>query len=102
MLPKIALKSLIGSLATFASFCPAVARAQGLPSDSLRSEPVRGLVRAIASGDTESEPRFWATVSSAGTPLVEQVAGEPHERLVTFIYRGDTATRAALVVMLGD
>src|SRR5581483_8115712 len=38
--------------------------------------------------------RFWKEVEDAGTPLIEAIPGEPDERLVTFVWRGEPGTRS--------
>lgn len=70
------------------------------PVDSTTSPIIRSLLADVAEGDTSAESRFWRLVSSRGAPLVEAIDGEPKLRLVTFVYRGDSSTRAALAVTL--
>ncbi|MDG4865035.1 DUF3327 domain-containing protein, partial [Streptomyces sp. T-3] len=47
---------------------------------------------------------FWAEAERRGTPLVEELDGEPGHRVVTFLWRGHRATRQVLLVgnRLGD
>ncbi|MFC9846813.1 enterochelin esterase [Streptomyces sp. NPDC060223] len=41
---------------------------------------------------------FWAEVVRLGTPLIEELADEPGHRAVTFLWRGDRATRQVLLL----
>ncbi|MFD7664856.1 enterochelin esterase [Streptomyces sp. NPDC059788] len=43
--------------------------------------------------------RFWAEAADAGTPLVEPLDGDPGHRAVTFLWRGDSATRQVLLMV---
>ncbi|KOT78256.1 esterase [Streptomyces rimosus subsp. pseudoverticillatus] len=43
--------------------------------------------------------RFWAETAATGTPLVEPLDGDPEHRAVTFLWRGDPATRQVLVLV---
>ncbi|MGW0187480.1 enterochelin esterase domain-containing protein, partial [Streptomyces sp. NPDC003362] len=47
---------------------------------------------------------FWSEVERLGTPLVEELEGEPGHRAVTFLWRGHRATRQVLLCAnrLGD
>jgi enterochelin esterase family protein len=40
---------------------------------------------------------FWSEVERLGTPLVEELEGEPDHRAVTFLWRGHRATRQVLL-----
>jgi len=41
---------------------------------------------------------FWDEVAARGTPLVEPRDGEPEHRTVTFLWRGDAATTAVVLL----
>ncbi|OKI10335.1 esterase [Streptomyces sp. CB02923] len=43
--------------------------------------------------------RFWAEAAETGTPLVEPLDGDPDHRGVTFLWRGDPATRQVLLMV---
>ncbi|MFA3875418.1 enterochelin esterase [Streptomyces sp. MMCC 100] len=43
---------------------------------------------------------FWSETERLGTPLVEEIEGEPGHRAVTFLWRGHRATR--LVLLFGN
>ncbi|MET9191004.1 enterochelin esterase domain-containing protein, partial [Streptomyces tendae] len=40
---------------------------------------------------------FWSEAEHLGSPLVEEIDGEPHHRAVTFLWRGHRATRRVLL-----
>ncbi|MFD7063652.1 enterochelin esterase [Streptomyces sp. NPDC059906] len=40
---------------------------------------------------------FWSEAEHLGSPLVEELDGEPHHRAVTFLWRGHRATRRVLL-----
>ncbi|QKW11214.1 enterochelin esterase [Streptomyces sp. NA04227] len=41
---------------------------------------------------------FWAEAARRGTPLVEEIEGDPEHRVVTFLWRGHRATRQVLLL----
>ncbi|MEV2216032.1 enterochelin esterase [Streptomyces sp. NPDC050997] len=56
---------------------------------------------AEASDDTRRAAltaEFWNEVDRLGTPLVEELEGEPGHRAVTFLWRGHRATRQVLLL----
>jgi enterochelin esterase family protein len=68
--------------------------AKGQEADtSLRSPRLRGLTTAEARGDHRALPEFWDQVRRAGTPRVEEIPGDSSAVLLTFLYRGDSATK---------
>ncbi|WP_329336629.1 enterochelin esterase [Streptomyces sp. NBC_01352] len=58
--------------------------------------------RLSAVGDTTRRAAltdaFWREVERLGTPLVEELPGEPAHRAVTFLWRGDGGTRRVLLL----
>lgn len=52
-------------------------------------------VRAL---DPAGLGRFWAEVERRGTPLVEEIEGEPDHRIVTFLWRGGAGTREVILM----
>ena len=50
----------------------------------------------IASGQTDTDA-FWHEVAQKGTPLVESFGKHTQHQLVTFLWRGSSATRNVLV-----
>jgi enterochelin esterase family protein len=48
--------------------------------------------------DAGDETAFWAEAAAHGTPLVEPRDGEPDHRTVTFLWRGDAATREVVLL----
>lgn len=41
---------------------------------------------------------FWSYADTHGTPLIEELPGDPDHRAVTFLWRGDRATRRVLLL----
>ncbi|MFJ5265080.1 enterochelin esterase [Streptomyces sp. NPDC088387] len=58
---------------------------------------VQRLARAGDAGRAALTAEFWSEVERLGTPLVEESAGEPGHRTVTFLWRGHRATRQVLL-----
>jgi enterochelin esterase-like enzyme len=63
----------------------------------LESPRVRNLREALAAGQDEALAGFWTELRREGAPLVEPVEGNEHEFLVTFVWRGDSATDHVLL-----
>lgn len=88
---------------------PALRPAAGLPDPRHDVRPVRltgpriaRLVAQLAAAEDEARRTaltagFWSEVESLGTPLVEELEGEPAHRVVTFLWRGHRATRQVLL-----
>jgi enterochelin esterase-like enzyme len=69
---------------------------EGVPSP--RIERLR---QQVGDGGSKAVEDFWRQVKAAGTPLVEDLPGDPGHALVTFLYRGtDSTTRVALISQL--
>lgn len=51
----------------------------------------------IAGGDVGAVGAFWTAVEKRGTPLVEPLADDKNHSLVTFVWRGDSATKNVFV-----
>ncbi|WP_210583832.1 enterochelin esterase [Streptomyces sp. GESEQ-35] len=62
---------------------------------------VARLVAQLAGADdpqrADLTAEFWSEVDQVGTPLVEELDGEPGHRAVTFLWRGHRATRQVLL-----
>ncbi|GGM15546.1 enterochelin esterase [Streptomyces fumigatiscleroticus] len=78
---------------------------RGAAPPDIRPVRVTGprVARLLQEADTADDARragltaeFWAEVERLGTPLVEELAGEPGHRAVTFLWRGHRATRQVL------
>jgi enterochelin esterase family protein len=58
-------------------------------------------ISALVRGGSVSSPldlsAFWKETASAGTPLVEEIAGDPRHCWVTFVWRGTGRERSVLV-----
>lgn len=63
---------------------------------------VARLLDRLASADDEQRDslaaEFWRDVERLGTPLIEEIEGEPDHRAVTFLWRGHRATRQVLLL----
>jgi enterochelin esterase family protein len=66
----------------------------------LESPTLQQLRNALTRGDSAVLSKFWGDVAGH-VPLVEEIAGQPDFRYVTFLWRGDAATRE-VSVGLGD
>lgn len=61
------------------------------------SPRLQTLARSVAAADATALREFWESVAREGTPMIEPLVGA-NESLVTFLYRGDSATRSVLLV----
>jgi enterochelin esterase-like enzyme len=77
---------------------PATSQADGSPQ--LESSALQELRNALVKGDSAALQRFWA-ITTGNVPLIEEIAGQPDFRYVTFLWRGDAATRE-VAIGLGD
>src|SRR5262245_37107789 len=85
-------RAILGLLALGA--VPAVVRSQSEP----RSPRIAAVARAIVRGDRGPLSELWARVAREGAPLIEpDPEGDPKRRLITFVYRADSATRNVLL-----
>ncbi|HEX3553927.1 MAG TPA: enterochelin esterase [Thermoanaerobaculia bacterium] len=67
-------------------------------AEELASPRLGALRKEMEAGGPAALERFWRRLAEEGTPLVEPVAGEANERIVTFLWRGGDETRNVLVV----
>ncbi|MCX5534968.1 enterochelin esterase [Streptomyces sp. NBC_00006] len=76
--------------------------------DRVTGARVARLKECIAAADDAQRAHiaeeFWQEAAARGTPLVEELDGEPDHRAVTFLWRGHRATRQVLLMVshLGD
>lgn len=76
--------------------------------DRVTGARVARLEECIAAADDAQRAHiaeeFWQEAAARGTPLVEELDGEPDHRAVTFLWRGHRATRQVLLMVshLGD
>ena len=52
-----------------------------------------GLKERLEAGDTRALGEFWREVARTGTPLIEPAQDDPHQVVVTFVWRGGPNTR---------
>lgn len=64
------------------------------------SPSLQRLSAALTAGDSNALKNFWAATSGE-EPLIEPIDGQPDFRWITFLWRGDSATRD-VSVGLGD
>ncbi|NGO76428.1 DUF3327 domain-containing protein [Streptomyces sp. YC504] len=79
-----------------------------LTDADVRPHPLTGpaverLTRRLAEASSTAErdrivAEFWAAAERRGTPLVEELDGEPGHRAVTFLWRGHRATQQVLLL----
>lgn len=72
--------------------------ATGLSQPAFRplevSPRILALKRQLASHDRSALDEFWRTAEQAGTPLIEPAEDDPHQVIVTFIWRGNPNTQS--------
>ena len=56
----------------------------------------------LKSGDRTALDRFWKEITERGAPIIEGVAGNDREVLVTMLWRASEETRNVFVFRLGD
>jgi enterochelin esterase-like enzyme len=61
--------------------------------ETMASPRLRALAAAVEAGEARALEDFWREVGRVGAPLVEEHAS-PERSIVTFVYRGGTATRS--------
>jgi len=78
---------------------PVAARMQGVsitPKEVRTSERIRRLSRDVEQGGADTVRQFWAEMAGRG-PLVESIAGNAEDVLVTFLWRETFETHHVLV-----
>lgn len=85
-----------------------LAAAAPAAADDLREEVPLGTLRSPRLLELQEARRhgagpaaiahFWQDVADRGTPLVEPIPGDDGHRIVTFLWRGDEATRGVLIL----
>ena len=78
---------LLGAANTFAQPAPAPV-----------SPAISALRDAVGKNTPGAESQFWARVQRDGAPLVEPIPGDSASILVTFLWRGDSATKNVALV----
>lgn len=68
-----------------------------LRHDSIESPTLRALV-CQARDDQDAVDEFWAKLERTGPPLVEPLADNFTERLVTFLWRDDGTSQGVAVI----
>lgn len=77
---------------------PAASQPGGTPQpESLTLQQLR---TALGKGDSAALQKFWAS-ATGHVPIIEEIAGQPDFRYVTFLWRGDATTRE-VAIGLGD
>lgn len=59
------------------------------PPEIVPGPRVQALAAELRAGRPEALGAFWEEAASRGTPLVEEIPGDPGHRAVTFLWRGD-------------
>jgi enterochelin esterase family protein len=65
--------------------------------DDLASPRLTALAQELRAGNRGALDAFWAEMKGH-VPLVEPVPGQDHQRLVTFVWRGDEKTERVVLV----
>ncbi len=72
--------------------------ARTTPPPVLESSAISALRKSATKDVRVAEAQFWATVQRVGTPLVEPIPGNSTDVLITFLWRGDSATKNVALV----
>jgi len=68
------------------------------PRPDYKSPRIKALKAAVESGKRASVDAFWNEVKGRGAPLIEALAGDDKNMLVTFLWRGGPGTHNVFVV----
>jgi enterochelin esterase family protein len=74
----------------------------GTLSEQLSSPRLLALHDRLTSGDRTALDKFWKEISEQGAPIIEPVAGNDNDMLVTMLWRAREETRNVFVFRLGD
>jgi len=66
-------------------------------SESIESPRLAALQQQLAAGDQGALDSFWREVTAAGTPLIEPIAGDERQVLLTFLWRASEPVERVLV-----
>ena len=72
--------------------------ARTTPPPVLDSPAISALRKSAQKDARVAEAQFWTTVQRVGTPLVEPIRGNSTDVLMTFLWRGDSATKNVALV----
>jgi hypothetical protein len=71
-----------------------------LSSKSTPSSPrLIALMKQLQEGDRSALVHFWEEIRKEGTPLVEPIADDKEQLLVTFLWQGKSGTRNVVVFL---
>jgi hypothetical protein len=68
------------------------------PRSGYESPRIKALKAAVENGKQASVDAFWNEVKDRGAPLIEPLAGDDKNMLVTFLWRGGSDTQNVFVV----
>ena len=71
---------------------------QAAPSAVPASAAIRELEKQLSTGNDAAADNFWSSVSLHHSPIVELDPADANYSFVTFVWRGDQATRNVVVV----
>jgi len=74
-----------------------VARCVAPVEQEPRSFRMETLEKDVRKGNGTAAAEFWSEIKQRGTPLIEADANDPKNRIVTFLWRGDSETRNVVV-----
>jgi len=62
-----------------------------------KSAKISELEAGLKAGKADAVQSFWSFVETSGAPIIESIDGDGANKLVTFVWRGDSATKNVLV-----
>lgn len=68
------------------------------PKPAYESPQIKALRSSVEAGKQGSIDAFWAEIKKNGTPLMEPLAGDDKNMLVTFLWRGASETHNVFVL----
>src|SRR4030095_3485273 len=93
----IAMRALAHTSALLLAAAIASAQPPAAPAPPV-SAAVAALQDAVSRRTPGAEADFWSRVQRGGAPLVEPIPGDTLNVLLTFVWRGDSATRNVALV----
>jgi hypothetical protein len=85
--------AIVESMRTFFSFTLALFLASSVShAEALRSPRLAALAKQLAAHEPHVEDALWRQLAAEGTPIIE-AGNEPGHALVSFVWRGNAATR---------
>ncbi len=95
-------RSLVGVLLVLGFCAPSWGQEaeSSIRSNEVISPQLRSLRAALSAGSHDAVDEFWTSVALRGTPLIEDIAGDTENLLVTFLWR-NTESLAGVFLLSG-